>query len=157
MGNTCHRPLELPAVVAEAEPVEERNRTRAHRDDVAQDAADAGCSTLERLDRGGVVVALDLERDSLAVAEVEHARVLARPLQNSLAARRESLQQRRGMLVPAVLRPEQRKDRELEVVRLTLEQLVDAVELEVGEPERTVNRLLRDRRQRPESRRGRGR
>jgi hypothetical protein len=32
-----------------------------------------------------VVVRLDLEGDRLAVAEVEHARVLARPLEHTLA------------------------------------------------------------------------
>jgi hypothetical protein len=36
---------------AELERVEQRHRPRAHGDDVAQDAADAGCRTLVRLDR----------------------------------------------------------------------------------------------------------
>ena len=103
---------------AEAQPVEQRDRPRAHRDDVAQDPADPGRGALERLDRRGVVVALDLERDRLAVAEVEHARVLARPLQHALARGRKPLQQPRRVLVAAVLRPEQREDGELEVVRL---------------------------------------
>ena len=49
---------------------------------------------LERLDGGGVVVALDLERDGLALAEVEDAGVLARPLQDALARRGQALQQR---------------------------------------------------------------
>ena len=74
---------------AEAEQVEERDRPRAHRRDVAEDPADAGRRALERLDRRRVVVALDLERDRLALAEVEHARVLARPLQHALARRRQ--------------------------------------------------------------------
>ena len=133
--------------LAEAQPVEQRDRPRAHRDDVAQDPADAGRGALERLDRGRVVVALDLERDRLAVAEVDHARVLARPLEHALAAAREALQQQRRVLVAAVLRPEQREDGELEVVRLALEQLADTVELPVGETERAVERLFRDLRQ----------
>jgi hypothetical protein len=53
------------------------------------------------------------------------------------------------VLVAAVLRPEQREDRELEVVRLAFEQLADPLELRIREPERAVNRLLRNRRQRP--------
>ena len=73
---------------AEAQPVEERDRPRAHRDDVAQDSADAGRRALERLDRRRVVVRLDLERDRLALAEVDDAGVLARPLQHALAGRR---------------------------------------------------------------------
>ena len=48
------------------------------------------------------------------------------------------------MLVPAVLRPEHREERELELVRLTLQELVDTVELPVREAERTMERLFRD-------------
>ena len=43
------------------------------------------------------------------------------------------------MLVAAVLRPEEREDRQLEVVRLALEQLDDARELPVGQAEGAVN------------------
>ena len=48
--------------LAEAQRVEDRDRPRADREDVAQDAADAGGGALERLDRARVVVRLDLER-----------------------------------------------------------------------------------------------
>ena len=62
------------------------------------------------------------------------------------------------MLVPAVLRPEQGEDRELEVVRIAAEQLADAIELLVGQPQRTVEWLFRrDLRQGQESTRGRRR
>jgi hypothetical protein len=47
-----------------------------------------------------------------------------------------------------VLRPEQREDRQLEVVRLALEQLADTVELPIGEAEGAVKRLFCDPRQR---------
>jgi hypothetical protein len=43
------------------------------------------------------------------------------------------------VLVAAVLRPEEREDRQLEVVRLALEQLDDARELPVGQTEGAVN------------------
>jgi hypothetical protein len=98
-----------------------------------------------------VVVALDLERDRLAVAEVDDACVLAGPLEDARRVCREALQEQRGMLVSAVLRPEEREDRELEVVRLALEQLLDTVELPVGQAEGTVERLFRNRGQRVES------
>jgi hypothetical protein len=52
------------------------------------------------------------------------------------------------MLVGAVLRPEEREDRQLEVVRLALEQLADTVELPVRKAEGSVKRLLCDPRQR---------
>jgi hypothetical protein len=45
------------------------------------------------------------------------------------------------VLVAAVLRPEQREDGQLEVVRLTAEQLADTVELAVGQPEGAVERF----------------
>jgi hypothetical protein len=98
-----------------------------------------------------MVVALDLERDRLAVAEVDHAGVLTRPLQDALTFGRKALQQSRRVLVPAVLRPEQREDRELEMVRLAPEQLPDSIELPVRETERPVERLFRDRAQVPDS------
>ncbi len=92
-----------------------------------------------------MVVRLDLERDRDAVAEVDHAGVLARPLQDALALRRQPPQQQRRVLVAAVLRPEHREDGELEVVRRPAEQLPDVVELPVGESERPVQRLLVER------------
>jgi hypothetical protein len=55
------------------------------------------------------------------------------------------------MLVAAVLRPEQREDGKLEVVRVASEQLPDSGQLPVGEPEGAVERLFRDGRQREES------
>jgi hypothetical protein len=61
------------------------------------------------------------------------------------------------MLVAAVLRPEQREDRELELVRLAFEQLDDSGVLGVGKTERAMERLFRDPRQVPESSRLTGR
>jgi len=51
------------------------------------------------------------------------------------------------VLVAAVLGPEQREDRELEVVRLAFEKTPDSLELAVREPERAVQRLFRNLRQ----------
>jgi hypothetical protein len=64
-----------------------------------------------------VIVAFDLERDRFAVAEIDDAGVLAWPLQYVVAPRRQALQQQRRVLVRAVLRPQEREDAELEVVR----------------------------------------
>jgi hypothetical protein len=55
------------------------------------------------------------------------------------------------VLVAAVLGPEQREDRELEVVRLAFEQLTDSPVLGVGKTESAMKRLFRDPRQRDES------
>jgi hypothetical protein len=61
------------------------------------------------------------------------------------------------VLVAAVLRPEEREDRELEVVRVAREQFADTVELPVREAESAMERLFRDPRQVPESSRADGR
>jgi hypothetical protein len=98
-----------------------------------------------------MVVALDLERDGLAVAEVDDARVLSGPLEDTRRVGREALEEQRRVLVAAVLRPEEREDGELKVVRLALHQLLDAVELTVGEAEGAVKRLFCDPRQVSES------
>jgi hypothetical protein len=103
-----------------------------------------------------MVVRLDLERDRFTLPEVDHSRVLAGPLQHALARAGEPLQQARRVLVAAVLRPEQREDRQLEVIRLALEQLTDPGELGVGKTERLMERLFRDPRQVVESNRGSG-
>jgi hypothetical protein len=57
------------------------------------------------------------------------------------------------VLVAAVLGPEQRENGELEVVRAAPEQLVDPLELTVGEAELTMQRY-RDPRQGTESNAG---
>src|SRR5439155_17757034 len=87
---------------------------------------------------------LDLERDRDAVAEVDHARVLAGSLQHPVAGARQPAQQPRGVLVAAVLRPEEREDGELEVVRSAPEQLADTLELPVGQTESAMQRLIGD-------------
>jgi len=98
-----------------------------------------------------VVVALDLEGHGLALAEVDDAGVLAGSLEDARRVGREPLQEQRRVLVAAVLRPEEREDGELEVVRLALEQLLDTVELPVGQAEGAVERLFCDPRQMIES------
>jgi hypothetical protein len=51
------------------------------------------------------------------------------------------------VLVATVLRPQQRKNCELEVIRFPREQFADSVELTVGETEGPVERLIEDPRQ----------
>jgi hypothetical protein len=87
-------------------------------------------------------VRLDLERDRRPVAEVEHARVLTRALQDALARRGQPSQQRRRVLVAAVLRPEQREDTNLELVRVAAEQLPDAVRFPVRQTKGAVEGLM---------------
>ena len=89
-------------------------------------------------------MALDLERDREPVPDIDDAGVLAGPLEDVGSGRRQPAQQRRRVLVGAVLRPEQREDGELEVVRLPAEQRVDAVVLPVRQAESAMKRLVRN-------------
>jgi hypothetical protein len=79
-----------------------------------------------------MVVRLDLERDGRAVPEVEDPGVLARPLENPLARRGQPLEERRRVLVAAVLRPEEGEDTKLEMVRVSAEQRPDTARFPVG-------------------------
>ena len=90
---------------------------------------------------------LDLEADRLSLAEIEHARVLTGALQHAFTRGGKPFQEESRVLVPAVLRPEQREDRQLEVIGLALEPLDDARELTVREAERSVKGLFGDRAQ----------
>ena len=144
-ADAAHDAVEEPAgpiLVERAEPqrVEDRDRTGAHREDVAQDPADARGGTLVGLDGGGVVVALDLEGEREPVADVDHTRVLARALQHARAGGGQPPQLGTGVLVAAVLGPEQREDGELEVVRIAPHHLDDPLQLAVRQAERAVDR-----------------
>jgi hypothetical protein len=92
-----------------------------------------------------VVVALDLEADGLAVAQVDHAGVLTGALQHAFTRGGKPLEEESRMLVAAVLRPEEREDRQLEVIRVALEQGDDPGKLRVRQPERPVQRLVLER------------
>ena len=66
--------------IAERQRIEAGDRPRPHGENIAQDAADAGCRALIGLDVARMVMALHLEHDGLPVADVDDAGVLARPL-----------------------------------------------------------------------------
>src|SRR6266700_3759690 len=75
------------------ERVEQRDRPRTHRDDVADDAADPGGGALVWLDCGRMVVRLDLEHRSPTLPDLDRAGVLARALQHGFSTGREAPQQ----------------------------------------------------------------
>ena len=125
----------------EAQRVHERDRARAHREDVADDAADAGGRALVGLDRRRVVVALDADGDREAVADVDDAGALARTDQHPRCLGGEASEVALRRLVGAVLRPHDRVHRELELGGLPAEQLDDGGELVVGEAELPVQGL----------------
>jgi len=101
-------------------------------------------------------VRLHLEGDSRPLAEVEDSRILAGALEDALAGRGKPLQEPGRMLVPAVLRPEEGEDRELEVVRIALEQLPDTLRFPVRQTKGSMKRLGGDLRQVIQSNQRRG-
>jgi hypothetical protein len=97
-----------------------------------------------------MVVTLHLEGGGFAVSEVDHARVLTGPLKDSCSFGRKTAKEQSGVLVAAMLRPEEGKDSELELVRVALEQIADSLELPVRQAESAVERrLFGDRSQSP--------
>ena len=74
---------------AEAQEVERGDGPGTHGENVAQNAANPGRRALIGLDEGGMVVALHLEHADVAIADVDHARVLARPVDDVRARGRQ--------------------------------------------------------------------
>ena len=149
-GDPRDHPLGDPAgagVVQRAEPqrIHHGDGTRTHREDVAEDPSDAGGCALVRLDGRGMVVALDADGSGDAVAHVDDTGTLSRADQHPRGRGGEPAQVDLRALVRAVLGPHHRVHRQLEVVRLTSEDVPDAIELLVRETEGTVH-LLRRRR-----------
>src|SRR5689334_23929333 len=96
MRDALDNALENPAVTvaafgivqrAEAQCIQNRNRPRAHRKDIAQDAADARGGSLKRLDETRVIVRFDIKSDRVSVPDVDDTGVLARADQQSAAPR----------------------------------------------------------------------
>jgi hypothetical protein len=73
----------------ETQRIQQRDRSRAHREDVANDSADTGRRTLVRLDERRVIVRLDLEDGGEAIADIDRTGVFARSLQDLRPAGRQ--------------------------------------------------------------------
>src|SRR5258708_2864878 len=95
---------------AKAQRIEAGDRTRAHGEDVSQDATDAGGRALIGLDVARMVVALHLEHDRLAVADVDDAGVLTRPLDHPWRLGRQPLEMQPRGFVRAMLVPHRREN-----------------------------------------------
>ena len=120
------------AGIAEAQRVEQRDRPRAHGEDIPHDAADPGRGALVGLDVRGVVVALHLEDAGQllpvgAVADVDDAGVLARTADHARPGGGEFAQVDLAGFVGTVLRPHHRKDAQLDGQGLAVQALDDDV------------------------------
>ncbi|CAB4324661.1 unannotated protein [freshwater metagenome] len=87
-------------------------------------------------------MALDANRSGDAIANIDHAGVLARTDQNPGGFGGQTLEMHPGGLVGAVLGPHDGVHGQLEMVGLAAQQLGDRGVLVVGEAERDVDGLL---------------
>ena len=114
----------------EAQRIEQKLRPRAHRENVANDSADAGGRALKRLDRARVIVAFDLERDRPAVADIDDAGIFFAGLdENVRPGCRKFLQLSPRIFVGTMLAPHDGKNSELGEIRLAAENFFDALVL----------------------------
>src|SRR5207247_10548530 len=109
-GDPGHHALEQVAragsvEIAEAQRVEYRDRPRSDREHVTKDPAHSRGGALERLDRGWVVVALDLEDDGETVPRIDCPRVFPWAHEHPLALGRQGSEELLRVLVGPVLRP----------------------------------------------------
>src|ERR1700761_5312973 len=121
---------------AEPQRVHDRHRPGPHGQDVADDAADPGGRALMGLHVGRVVVGLDLERDRVTVADVDHPGVGPDPGQHGGAGGgllAELAQVHLGRLVGAVLAPHHRVQGQLGVGGTPAEQVPDPLVLGLGQ------------------------
>src|ERR1019366_1623143 len=118
----------------EAQRVEHRDRSRAHGEDVTENAADAGGRALIRLDGGRMVVRLDLERHGESVTDRDHAGVLTGTLQHVRRRGREFPEQGPRMFVRAVLAPQRAHDAEFRERRRAAQHVHQAIVLVPREP-----------------------
>ena len=128
--HTVEQPLGLRVLeVTEAKAVQLGNGTRTHGEDVAVDAADTGGRSLVGLQRTRVVVALNLERATEAIADVHDAGILLPCLDQQMRAiLGQGLEPLDGVLVAAMLGPHHRVDAHLGEVGRAAEDLGDLVE-----------------------------
>ncbi len=122
----------------EPERVHHRDGARAHREDVTDDAADAGGRALMGLYVRRVVVRFDLEGDRVPLADVHHSGVVADAREQRVRRRRlgrELPQVHLGGLVRAVLAPHDRVQGEFGAGRAASEGIRDLVVLVLRQAE----------------------
>src|SRR5207237_2619276 len=98
---------------SKAQRVHNRHGARAHGKNVADNSGDARSCTLERLHERWMIVRLALEGTGPAVPDVNDSRVLARPLQDTAAVSRQSLEMNARGFIGAVLTPHHTENAEL--------------------------------------------
>ena len=117
----------------EPKAVHRGDRPRAHREDVAQNSADAGRRALEWFDEGRMIVRFDLECDGQTVADIDDAGVFARTLEDGRSFCRQTAQMDARALVAAVLAPHDAENAEFRQLGLAFEDADDLLVFGFGE------------------------
>jgi hypothetical protein len=107
--------------------IHHRQRSRTHRKNVAQYAADARRCALVRLDIARMIVAFDLERAGPSIAHVDDAGILAGSLHHPIAFRGQPLQMHAARLIRTVFAPHHTVDSQFRERRNASECLQNAV------------------------------
>ncbi len=116
-GQLLHRVIER----AEVQRIREGDRLGAHREDVAQDPADARVRAAVGLDRGRMIVALDTQGVRVVFVEFDHAGVPSVDHVRRLNREDELLENHLGGLVAAMFRPRLSEALELHLGRVASE------------------------------------
>ena len=114
---------------AEAQQIETGDRPRAHREDVAQNAADARRRALIRFDIGRVIVALHLEDAGEPVADVDDAGIFAGSLDHPWRLGRQFPQVQTRRLVGTMFVPHGGENAEFGEARRAADERQDALVL----------------------------
>src|SRR5262249_10133492 len=98
------------------------DRPCPHREDIADNPADAGSGALERLDGAGVVVGLDFEGNRQSVTDVDDTGVFFAGANEDLAGLGgKRLKQRATVLIRTMLAPHDGENAELSISRFAAE------------------------------------
>ena len=119
---------------AETKRVQQRNRPRAHGEDIAKNTADTGRRALIGFNERRMVMALDLEDGGKPVTDIDGACVLAGPLDHLRAVNWQGLQPFLRGFVRTVFRPHGREDAKLAQVWRPAEAGQDEVPLLLRQP-----------------------
>jgi hypothetical protein len=143
MPDAVHHPCQqvlgtILLQLSKAKGIERCDGTGTHREDVAVDPAYTGSGTLERLDRGGMIVGLDLEYDTQSVTDVHQPGIFLTGLhQHTPPIPGQGLEPSDGILITAVFTPHTGESAELIEIGGTAEFLADQLELLIGQPQLT--------------------
>src|SRR5262249_39776337 len=95
---------------AKAKRIERSDRSRAHSEDVTDDAADSSRCAMVRFNERGMIVALDFKDDRKSIAYVNDPRIFTWSLKDLRSSGRQLAQESARAFIATVFRPHDGKD-----------------------------------------------